>query len=331
MNPCIICGTYIKKKDSVMKIDYVCSETCKVRRKEILPKKLSVVSKQYWINQGMTDDEAEFHVSKIQSERSPRRLEYWLKKGFSHDEAARKVSEVQRNYSLNNLEKYTHLERQERTPFSEKYWIRKGYNEVQAKEILSKQADGTSLDFYISKYGEIEGARRYDEMCRLRQSEYTLAGFQRKHGKENGELLWSKKFKNRHNSKKASDFFRKLLFTIGDKYKIYTAHNEYGEYGVLDSLNNEYYFYDFVVPDLKLCIEFHGDYWHCNPSKYDALYEHKQVGKTAQEIWKQDEIKINTIKQQRGFDVIVVWESDDLTEKLNNIMEKFNEFEKNKN
>lgn len=331
MKPCVICGTMIKKKDSVMTIDYVCSENCKNKRKSLLPKKVSVTSWRYWVEQGMTETEARIQVSKIQSERSPRCVEYWILKGCSKEEARQKVFEYQQANGLRNLEKYSREERQKRTPFSKKYWIEKGYSEEEAREILSKNADGLSLDYHVSKYGATRGKELYAEMCRYRKKEYTLAAYQQKNGSIQGKRLWSKKYKNRHNSKKACEFFKKLSMHINDRYKIYTAGNNHGEYGVLNKDRNEYYFYDFVIPELKLCVEYHGDYWHCNPKKYDALYEHKQSGLTAKDIWEKDKIKLDTIVTERGFDVIVVWESDNLQEKITFIMEKIDEFEKSQN
>jgi very-short-patch-repair endonuclease len=331
MKPCVVCGKMIKKKDSVMTMLYVCSDSCKSKRKSLLPKKATATSWRYWVKQGMTDLEAKTHVSKIQSERSPRCIEYWIKKGFSLSEANLKVSEYQQALGLKNLEKYSREERQQRTPFSEKYWIKKGYSLEEAKSILSKNADNTSLESYIDRYGQEQGVTLYTEMCDQRKQDYSLAGYQKTHGEVEGKRLWSKKYKNRHDSKKAYEFFEKLIEVIGNDYKIYTAGNNNGEYGVLNRELNEYYFYDFVVPDLKLCVEYHGDYWHCNPSKYDAMYKHTQSGMLAKDIWHRDNVKLNTITSERGFSVMVVWESDCQDAKFKHIMEKIDELKKNKN
>jgi hypothetical protein len=331
MKPCVVCGKKIKKRDSLMASVYVCSEDCRKKRKASLPKKLSVTSWQYWVNQGLSENDAKAFVSKMQAERSPRSTSYWIKNGFDYTSAVQKVFEYQQKNGLKNLEKYSKQERQERTPFSEKYWLKKGYTTEEASEILSKNADGTSLEYYINKYGSQQGQQLHSELCERRKQDYTLAGYQKKHGQTKGMQLWSKKYKNRHNSKKACNFFDKLSKEIGDRYKIYTAGNENGEYGVLNTKSNEYFFYDFVIPAVKLCVEYHGDYWHCNPKKYNALYKHRQSGATAEDIWKKDEIKLNTIISERAFDVVTVWESDDLQEKIIYIMEKINEFEKSKN
>lgn len=314
-----------------MTMVYVCSVQCKLKRKEQLPKKLSVVTVEYWVNKGMTLTEAEQTVIAEQRRRSPRCVEYWVKKGYSNENALLQVKKVQQCNGKRNAEKYTKEEIQQRTKFSPLYWTSRGYSTEEANAIIKKNSDNTSIDYYIAKYGEKQGTKKYNDMCTYRKQRYTLDGYIKAHGKEKGKELWSKKFKNRHNSRAANKFFSKLLDNLADRYKIYTAINEHGEYGVLNSVTNEYYFYDFVIPDLKLCIEFNGDYWHCNPEKYDASFVNAQLGLTAREIWKKDEEKIQAILEQRQIQTIVVWESDNYEHKLNEIIGVIHELETNKN
>ena len=63
------------------------------------------------------------------------------------------------------------------------------------------------------------------------------------------------------------------------------------------------YAYDFTYKN-KI-IEYNGDYWHCNPRKYDANYYH-QVGEcTAKDIWDRDADKI-ALAKSKGYDVLSV-------------------------
>jgi hypothetical protein len=41
---------------------------------------------------------------------------------------------------------------------------------------------------------------------------------------------------------------------------------------------------DIYFPKLNKAIEYNGDYWHCNPNKYEADYFHKKSKLTAKEI-----------------------------------------------
>jgi len=69
------------------------------------------------------------------------------------------------------------------------------------------------------------------------------------------------------------------------------------------------YICDIFVPDLNLIIEYNGDYWHCNPNKYEPDYYHKIKKKTAKEIWDYDDNKIDLIKT-KGYYLEIIWESD---------------------
>lgn len=64
---------------------------------------------------------------------------------------------------------------------------------------------------------------------------------------------------------------------------------------------------DIYIPSKHLAIEFNGDYWHCNPIKYNESYFHKELNMTAKQKWEYDELKINEC-QKMGIDLIVVWE-----------------------
>ena len=60
---------------------------------------------------------------------------------------------------------------------------------------------------------------------------------------------------------------------------------------------------------LKKCIEFNGDYWHCNPIKYNETYIHPIIKLSAKDIWKKDFLK-NKWNIDRGYNVLVIWESE---------------------
>lgn len=66
---------------------------------------------------------------------------------------------------------------------------------------------------------------------------------------------------------------------------------------------------DVFIPSLNLIIEYFGDYWHCNPKKYDSNYFNKKKGKFAWELWDYDNKKLELIKNY-GYNLEVVWEND---------------------
>jgi hypothetical protein len=53
---------------------------------------------------------------------------------------------------------------------------------------------------------------------------------------------------------------------------------------------------DVYIPSLNLIIEYFGDYWHCNPKKYEPNYFNQKKGKFAHELWDYDNKKLELIK-----------------------------------
>lgn len=98
-------------------------------------------------------------------------------------------------------------------------------------------------------------------------------------------------------------------------------HYSCGEKDVLDYVSSIYsgsveentkkiiypYELDIYLPDLKLAIEYNGDYWHANPN----LYSKDEIvnGKSASDIWEKDIEKINQC-YSKDITLIVVWEND---------------------
>lgn len=94
-------------------------------------------------------------------------------------------------------------------------------------------------------------------------------------------------------------------------------------------------FYDLYLPDFNTIIEVNGNYWHANPSIYQAddviLYPGNNK-KLAEEIWRRD-IKKQVLVEAIGIYVIILWEdfikraSDD--EILNFITNEINQHQAN--
>lgn len=57
----------------------------------------------------------------------------------------------------------------------------------------------------------------------------------------------------------------------------------------------------------KIAIEFFGDYFHANPDFYVA--EQKVLGGTAEQKWNKDFSRLTYI-QEKGYDVVKIWEND---------------------
>lgn len=187
---------------------------------------------------------------------------------------------------------------------------RHGWTETEFNEFNKKRAQ--TKDNMIKRYGQTEGLERwlsYVETQKIAGS--SLEWFVAKHGEEEGKKVWDeinlKKItcNDQMVSKAEIIFYTELL----DRTSLKNYHVMHGDDQFYIS-GSKFYLYDVVVNDpFKLCIEFHGDYWHCNPKKYKPDYYHSQMRMTSQEVWDKDKVKQNVIETQ-GYKYHVVWETD---------------------
>ena len=87
--------------------------------------------------------------------------------------------------------------------------------------------------------------------------------------------------------------------------------------------------------NLKIVVEYNGDFWHCNPNKWKADEYNSTIRMTAGEKWTKDRARKAQLRKM-GYTLIVVWESDwqtDALKQLSKIKEivnaKIKEQEKN--
>lgn len=308
---CQICGKSMVKCDSVMKSKYVCSVECKQKYKSSLPKKLSILSVDYHVNAGLSLKDAEEKVSQLQRARSPRCIEYWITRGYSEDDAIKMVSEYQkRNTAANTM---TKEERQKSSPRAIQYWLEKGFDFEDAQQHHKQFNDRSSLNYFVLKYGLEQGTLAYTEECKRRAVVNSIKGYVKKYGEAKGVDLWQNKYKKRGpDSKQARAFFELLYQKLPaevKQLKIYfkgLTDNEFGTRG-----DGKYYYYDFVISDIKYCIEFNGSYWHADPTFYSSGTILKMFGKEVlvDDIWEHDRQK-HLALASRGFVVKTVWCKD---------------------
>lgn len=135
----------------------------------------------------------------------------------------------------------------------------------------------------------------------------------------------SKKCQNKISVRRKSKF-EKIIFDYLDETLIkYSV-----ESNKFIKLNKRQIFPDILINN-EIIIDCFGDYWHCNPEFYNKDYFHKQIRKTASEIWKYDNEKEEILKNN-GYNVIRVWENDFTKNKitLDNIKNKIYEIYENK-
>lgn len=177
------------------------------------------------------------------------------------------------------------------------------------KEYCDKQAyAGCSVDYFKEIYGDDKGLEIYKQLNDKKG--LTVANFIRKYGKDDGMARYVAYNEGRRMfySNKSQLLFEAL--NHGGDHVYYATKN--GEFSSYDEDLKRIFFYDYVDTAAKKCIEFHGDVFHGNPLKYKKSDCPNPWCKelTAGEIWKNDEIKNTSLKRVKGFDTMVIWESE---------------------
>lgn len=104
--------------------------------------------------------------------------------------------------------------------------------------------------------------------------------------------------KRRRESKSSLNEIEQKMLNLLKSMKVsFKSHVDVGKYNV-----------DFLVNDLYI-VECYGDYWHCNPRRYNSNYFNKGKKKLAVDIWKRDEQRKKTLEKM-GYKFFYFWENE---------------------
>lgn len=186
---------------------------------------------------------------------------------------------------------------------------------------------GVKLDYFIEKYGDVKGNEIYKEL--LKRKLLVLDTFIRKYGNVEGTIKYKEYLNNKSKpySKISQIIFNKIDKLLDNKYETFYAEKNEEIY----IYSNEYkkgFLLDYYIKDLNLCIEYNGDYWHCNPKIYKIDEKINQHGilKNVEDIWNRDKERYNILKNEFNIDTIVIWESDIID--YNKLIQQINTFKK---
>ena len=182
--------------------------------------------------------------------------------------------------------------------FSEQYYIEK-YGEAIGKkkwEEYCKDMDKVSLKSFIERYGEKEGKDKFEKHSDRLSYSSSIDYYIEKYGEAIGKKKWEEclisklpKFPNG-----CSKISQEFCWKIYDKLSLILQKNVY-----FSELNGEYKFYTgnkkfyIILPDFKLnnkIIEFDGDYWH-------SLEKTKKRDKFFNRFLKSKGYKIKRVKE----------------------------------
>lgn len=280
---------------------------------------------EYWkkrinskTDKNYTESEALYKI------RSQRKLnyEYWIERGFSEEDAKNKAKE-QQIYNSSKRKKYFGI-----TWNQYEYWMwKENISENEAKAKVSKLQDNYSIKKLMEKYGELEGAERYEEMCRKLSHSQSIGGYIERYGEDLGEKKYResiiKRCSNSGVSKESIRFFMNIYKNVRkhlSRDEIYWGISGSKEYFIYDNVSKKIFFYDFTIPSLKIIIEYHGKRFHPNP-KWDRnkWVSWNLSGITADQKREMDLYK-NSVAKRFGFDVIEIFYDDIDDETQNDLL-----------
>lgn len=246
---------------------------------------------------------------------NPTSIEYYLNKGMTQEEAEQALKERQSTFSKKKLiKKYGEEEGIKKLQERNEKWL-SSLKENNDWDELSKSKSFT-LKSAINKYGEEEGTEKYYNWKNAIAQ--TKINFINRHGEKEGIKKW-KQFKSQRNklygsSKEANHFFKSVINKIKnsiDVTEIYMDDDNSKEYWLKH--NNKTFFYDFTIRNLNVIIEYHGDHIHPNPKWNEEKWNkwrHCYNKKNADEMRIFDKQK-KSLAESQGFKVLEIWNDDD--------------------
>lgn len=256
-------------------------------------------NKEYWMSRGMSESESIREVARFQKENSEKFLQkmidnpndylsrtstqigYYLKRGFSQEESHKMLKDRQSTLSIDRMIKI----------YGEEVGTIKYLNRIDRLKYTS------SRKFYIDKYGEVDGNKKYDEMLLKRIVPMSKS------------------------SKQSFRFFLPIYKFLRkndiSKEDIYWGVGHSNEWFI--NIDGNLFFYDFTIRSLKVIIEFHGEKFH--PRSIDDGWKNiynKEI--SIEHQFNRDKIKEKSAKKS-GFDYHVVFSNDDLESKQKELIE----------
>lgn len=235
--------------------------------------------------------------------RWPNKINHWMEKGYSREEAEHEISEVQTHRSA--LSPASQKGASEYSVRCTAYWVKRGYSEDEAKTMVGESQRRKHTAERNARWQVTLNSKPQDEkdLINLKKGHsidaYIACGYSEEEALKKSNAYYSKR-KNYSDSSQVFFGILEALLQSNDVvyYKIRNYEKQF--YGKCA---------DFYDSESGVVVEYNGDFWHRNPTKYkgdDVLY-----GKSATDIWAADAARTVLIKSHPDVkDVIIVWESD---------------------
>lgn len=196
--------------------------------------------------------------------------------------------------------------------YQERHGIEDGYKRWNTRN--KRHSYMVSLQRYIDEFGEVAGTK----MCHKLKNNTSLDSFVNRYGDEIGKerykLFIEKLLAYSENKPNYSKISQELFWRISVELSV-----ELQTKVKFAELNDEQFYY--TGDDLKIIqvdfkcgnkiIEFNGDFWHANPTQYRKgdILQHPNNHILAEDLWNTDKKRIDWLKS-KGYDILIIWESD---------------------
>lgn len=225
-------------------------------------------------------------------------VDFHLQSGTIFREKA--IETINEKYGVNNVMHSDIILNNQKEYFQSKY----GVNNPFGSDIIKEKIKKTNIKKYgVDNPWKLKEIQQKCQETKLNSNKPSVY-----FSKQSQQLFWS--------------IYDKLPKELQDHCYFAELNKEYGRY---DQENKKYYFYDFVITNIKYCIEYNGNYYHANPEKYDESFYNKHLNLTSKEIWNKDKIK-NDFLINDGFSLDIVWENTEnelvVDSLINNILQK---------
>jgi hypothetical protein len=237
----------------------------------------------------------EFYLDKINKETN---------KLFTEEEAKLKIK-VKQSTAFNN--RWRKIKNGEIIYFpntSINYYLGKGLSFEDAKNALIDRQKTFSLESCIERYGLEKGHQKFKDRQIKWQSTMNSKSDEEKESIKRSQVSRLSKY-----SKASFDYFVEVLNYVKFDGEIYFGKDEYVIY---DKTKSRCFFFDFVIPKYKICIEYNGLAFHPHPdldenSKLNWIEPFSKMN--YQEKSDFDSYK-NSLMIAKGYEVLIIWESD---------------------
>ncbi len=235
--------------------------------------------------------------------------QYWLCRGWNEDDTTIKVSEYQSTAGKAcSKVRFNSPKYKESLPNCKEYWIKRGFSELESIQKVKERQSTFTLAKCIKRHGKEAGEKRFND----RQTKWINSLYDGKTDEEIIAFEKSKMIDFCKASKESLKVFIPLLKyikqsnIIKDDSQYYIGYENKKEYFLYNKDHQILFFYDFVIPHLKIIIEFNGHVWHSTGDSWKPL---NHVDQSKEQIVNKEKLKEDTAIQS-GFKLLKIWDTE---------------------